>query len=95
MDATATKQPSVNWFRTLKGDRLEVCLAGKTEDGVPLRMRASGTKEHVWEVVDMFEEMTGLTVEAYVKRPPRSGARPLAGQLAIFEQLRSEDEDGA
>lgn len=89
MSATATKQPTDNWFRPLKRDRLEVCLKGLAEDGTPLKMRASGPKDAVWRCVEMFEEMTGKEVVGEWKRPPRAGARPLAGQLSITEQLES------
>jgi hypothetical protein len=90
MSVTAIKQPTDNWFRSLKNDRLEVCLAGRI-DGTPLRIRASGPKDHIWKVVEMFEEMTGIEVVGEWKRSPRSVARPLAGQLSITEQLESSD----
>lgn len=80
---------SDSWFRPLKDDRLEVYLVGKTLDDVPIKVRASGAAVHVWRVVEMFEEMTGKEVVGDWKRPPRTGARPLAGQLSIMEQLES------
>lgn len=80
----ATKKKAAdNWFRSLKNDRLEISLAGKT----------SGPKEPIWQVVAMFEEMTGQQVVGDWKRPPRTGARPLVGQLSITEQLESDHGD--
>lgn len=89
--AVAEREPSDNWFRPLKDDRLEVCLAGQTPDGVAIRMRASGAQEPIWQVVAMFEEMTGKEVVGDWKRPPRTGSRPIEGQLSITEQLESSD----
>lgn len=79
-----------SWFRELKDDRLEVNLVGKTADGVPVKMRASGPKDAVWKCVEMFEEMTGKEVVGEWRRPPRTGPRPLEGQLTIMEEP-SED----
>lgn len=73
-----TAQPGENWFRPLKGDRLEVCL--KAEG---LRLRASGPEGDVWRLVEAFEEMTGVEVQGEWLRPPRRGGRPMAGQLTM------------
>jgi hypothetical protein len=81
-----------SWYRHLKNDRLEVFLVGDI-DGCPLKMRASGPTDRMWEVVAMFEEMTGCAVDGTWLRPPRTGARPLEGQLNIIEAL-AEEEDG-
>lgn len=82
-------EPTRNWFRPLKDDRLEVSLVGVTLDGAPIKMRASGPEAAVWSVVEWFEEMTGKEVVADWKRPPRSGPRPLDGQLTM--ELESDD----
>lgn len=90
MEATAaTTVPSGtldNWFRRLKDDRLEVCVRAK---GV--KLRASGPEEHVWKLVEAFEEQTGVAVEGEWRRPPRTGARPLAGQLTLGEEPGGQD----
>lgn len=92
-DTTATeKEPKSNWFRPLKGDRLEVSLSGVTTDGMPIKVRASGPEASIWRVVEMFEEMTGAQVVGDWKRPPRTGSRPLDGQLTIgLESNDGED----
>lgn len=74
-----------NWFRALKDDRLEVCLAGHSADGVGIKMRASGPAADIWRMVEMFEEMTGKEVVGDWRRPPRIGPRPLDGQLSIMD----------
>lgn len=94
MEATTIKRAD-SWFRGLKGGRLEVSLVGVTTDGVPLKMRASGAEAPIWKVVEMFEEMTGCAVEAEWRRPPRTGPRPMAGQLDLTEALTEVAEDGA
>lgn len=84
--ATTVEQPSENWFRRLKDDRLEVCLKA---DG--LRLRASGSEAEVWQLVELFEELSGLAVEGEWRRPPRTGSRPLDGQLTMDDlELRVE-----
>lgn len=84
--AVITKQPTENWYRQLKGDRIEVCL----KQGA-LRMRASGTEAEVWKLVEAFEELSGAEAVGEWRRPARTGARQLAGQLSITEQLESDD----
>lgn len=81
---TVETPPQENWFRHLQDDRLEVCL--KAEG---LRMRASGPELYVWKLVEMFEEMTGIAINGEWRRPPRTGARQLDGQLTM-DQLESE-----
>ncbi len=90
MEAAEVINRTDSWFRQLKGGRLEVHLVGSVE-GVPLKMRASGPEDAIWKAVSMFEEMTGVAVEGEWRRPPRTGARPLDGQLTIMEQLESGD----
>jgi hypothetical protein len=85
--ATAEGDGDGSWFRNLKGGRLEVCLKGSMPEGSNMKMRASGLERDVWKMVTMFEEMTGREVVGDWKRPPRSGARPIAGQLDIEELL--------
>lgn len=77
-----------NWFRPLKDDRLEVCLKAK---GV--RLRASGTSPEVWKLVELFETLTGAEITADWKRPPRTGSRPLDGQLTIGLESGPDGEE--
>lgn len=90
---SGTIKRSESWYRQLKGDRLEVKLTGQTSDGVAVKVRASGPTEQMWQVVAMFEEMTGTAVNGAWLRPPRSGAKPLEGQLTIIEALEEPDDE--
>lgn len=89
----ATIKATDSWYRELKDDRLEVKLVGQTPDGVVVKIRASGPKDQMWQVAAMFEDMTGTAVNGSWLRPPRSGAKPLEGQLTIIEALEETDED--
>lgn len=81
---TVETPPQENWFRRLKDDRLEVCLKVGA-----LRLRASGTEPEVWRLVEVFEELTGVAINGEWRRPPRTGQRPLDGQLTM-DQLEFE-----
>lgn len=87
MEASTTTpveaQPNENWFRPLKDDRLEVCLKVNG-----LRLRASGPELDVWALVEQFEQRTGVAIDGEWRRPPRTGQRPLEGQLTM-DQLES------
>lgn len=92
MEASATTSvaaaadPTDNWFRKLKGDRLEVCIKASG-----LRMRASGPELDVWKLVEAFEERTGVAIDGEWRRPPRTGSRPLEGQLTLGEEPGGDD----
>ena len=77
------------WFRPLRDDRLEIYLVGTALNGEPVKVRASGAQEAIWELVEWFEQITGREVVGDWRRPPRIGPRPMAGQLSITEQLES------
>lgn len=82
--------PTEGWFRPLADDRLEVLLSAEG-----YRLRASGPEEYVFALVECWEERTGLSVESVRgnwKRPPRTGSRPMAGQLSIGELSSHEPE---
>jgi hypothetical protein len=74
------------WLRQLEdgdgGARLEIFLKAENHQGQPDRkIRASGPIHEMVELVEWFEEKTGLRVESPVlpKRPPRQ----LPGQTAM------------
>lgn len=76
------------WFRELDDNRLEIFLKAR---GV--KIRSSGGREGMFELVEWFENMTGLRVEnPKLRRPPRRGPRPMAGQLDMTE-LESAPSD--
>lgn len=86
MEASATTpvaDKSDNWFRNLKADRLEVCIK---DEASGLRLRASGPQDDIWKLVERFEELSGIAVDGEWRRPPRTGSRPLAGQLTLGEE---------
>lgn len=89
MEASATTpveaSPGDNWFRKLKDDRLEVFLQAEG-----LKLRASGAEADIWRLVEQFEELTGVAVEGEWRRPPRTGSRPLEGQLSLMEEPRED-----
>lgn len=74
------------WIRHLTNDRREIFLKGAGR-----KIRASGSKDEMYELVDWFEERTGLTVNV----PDRvyTGPRPIAGQLVITMELESEENN--
>lgn len=79
------------WFRELKDGRMEAMLKAPG-----IRLRISGSPERVWAAVELFEEWTGKQVAGDWKRPPKRGARPIAGQTDIFmnqRPLEGDDED--
>jgi hypothetical protein len=80
--------PETNWFRELKGDRLEVSLLA---DG--LRMRVSGHEALVWYLVGEFEGLTGKEATGPWKRPLPKGQRQLDGQISMVD-FPPEDDDG-
>lgn len=70
------------WIRVLEGDRLEVFLKAERIKGEPDRkIRASGPTQEMYELVDWFEDKTGLTVA--VPNRVRTGPRPLPGQASL------------
>lgn len=86
--APADAQPTDNWFRELKDDRLEVSLRVEA-----MKMRASGPTADVWRLVERFEELTGVEITGDWRRPPRVGPRALEGQLDLTMQLESGPDD--
>lgn len=75
------------WFRKLAEEgTIEIFL--KAGDR---KIRAHGPEAEMYELVAFFEEKTGLRINGDWRRPPRSGPRPIEGQLDITE-LESGDE---
>lgn len=66
------------WFRELDHGRLEIFL--KTD---ALKVRCSGSYDEMMELVDWFEERTGLRVDSPRWRRVRKGPRPIEGQMAF------------
>jgi hypothetical protein len=74
------------WHRRLHSGALEVMC--RTQG---VRMRVSGPDDWVWEMVEHFEDRTGLVVQSDA-RPPRR-RRQIEGQLAMTE-LESAGSNG-
>lgn len=70
------------WTRPLEGDRLEIFLKAENVHGAPDRkIRASGPREEMYELVDWFEDKTGLRVD--VPNRVRTGPAPIPGQTTL------------
>lgn len=81
------------WIKSLDNDRLEIFLKTEGVLGIEDRkIRASGKRDEMYELVDWFEAKTGLTVN--VPQRLRTGPQPLAGQMDML-QLSSEDSTHA
>lgn len=83
------------WIRQLTGDRLEIFLKAEKLGGQPDRkIRASGAAAEMLELVEWFEEKTGLHVSSPIL--PRRAPTPFAGQLGLEltdkGELESEEE---
>jgi hypothetical protein len=84
-EVTREKQTDA-WHRRLHSGALEVMC--RTQG---IRMRVSGPDDWVWEMVELFEDRTGLAVQSD-SRPPRR-KRQIEGQLSMTE-LESGDNGG-
>ncbi len=73
-------EPTKNWYRQLKGDRIEVCLQAGA-----LRMRASGHETLIWHLVGEFEKLTGVEAVGEWKRPLPKGPRQLDRQISMMD----------
>lgn len=82
------------WIKRLEGDRLEILLKVEHLGDTPDRkIRASGPTADMYELVDWFEEKTGLTVN--VPDRLRTGPKPTEGQMTFtMGELPSEDAKG-
>lgn len=77
------------WFRELAGERLEVFLKAGNR-----KIRAHGPRAEMFELVEWFEQKTGVAVRGNWRRPPRRGPRQLKGQLDMTEMTEAlPDED--
>jgi hypothetical protein len=56
------------WFRKLADDRLEIFLKAEGR-----KVRAHGPRAEMFELVEWFEEKTGVAVRGEWRRPPRRG----------------------
>jgi hypothetical protein len=85
------KKTDLPWFRQLEGGGLEIFL----KHG-PLKVRAHGSREEMFELVDWFEEKAGVKIQGDWRRPPRRGPQPIAGQQTfdIPEIAMTELESG-
>lgn len=75
------------WFRELNGGRMEVMVRS-----ADCRLRVTGTPEQVWEAIELWEQWTGLTVNA--EKRPRRVAAPIAGQLTMAELMGEPESEG-
>lgn len=75
------------WFRKLDDGRLEIYLKVDGDDG--RKIRASGPEAEMYELVDWFEEKTGLKVNSEQWRRVRKGPRPIEGQTSMIPELPS------
>lgn len=79
------KPPVEGWLRRLEpGDdgtgRLEIHL--KARDA-KIKVRASGTEEQMYELVEWFEGATGVKVDHPTWRRVRRGPAPMPNQLTL------------
>lgn len=79
--------PTSNWYRQLRGDRIEVCL-----QTAGLRLRASGHETLIWHLIGEFEKLTGAEAVGEWKRPLPKGPHQLDGQISIIN-FSLEDDD--
>lgn len=88
--ARRSKTPFIDgWMSELDGDRLEIYLKVANTDA-DRKIRASGPREEMFELVSWFEERTGLRFDHPKWRDRvRRGPRPIAGQAA-FPELSSD-----
>lgn len=78
------------WFRELADDRLEVFLKAEGR-----KVRAHGRREEMFELVEWFEEKTGVAVKGEWLRPSRRGPRPIKGQLDMTEMTEPMPDEPA
>lgn len=82
------------WIRQLDNDRLEIFLRVQNVRGNQDRkIRASGPREEMYELVDWFETKTGLTVNVPDRK--RTGPKPLPGQTALTMGELPSGEEGS
>lgn len=78
----------------LDAGRLEIFLKVERSDepGESRKVRASGPREDMYELVEWFESHTGLRFDHPAWRDRvRRGPKPLAGQLALGTHELSSD----
>jgi hypothetical protein len=80
------------WIKRLEGDRLEIFVRCADFSDVPdTKIRASGPEASMLELVEWFEEKTGLRVNSPIL--PRRAPKPIPGQLGfIMDELPSHDD---
>lgn len=75
------------WHRELHDGHVEVMCKAPG-----FRIRVSAPEEQAWRFVELFEEMTGLTVQSD-RRPRRAPSVPV-GQLTMTELMSDSNEPG-
>jgi acylphosphatase len=91
--SVAQTPPVEGWFRQLDGGRVEIFVKAHGR-----KIRAHGPSSEMNELVDWFEEKTGVTVEASWR--VRTGPKPIPGQaelpltLEMGEATEAEAESG-
>lgn len=76
MPRTASPAPVQGWFRQLEGGHVEIFVKAHGR-----KIRAHGPASEMNELVDWFEEKTGVTVEAGWR--VRKGPKPIPGQAEL------------
>lgn len=93
MPRSASTAPVEGWFRQLEDGNVEIFVKAHGR-----KIRAHGPASEMNELVDWFEEKTGVTVEASWR--VRQGAKPIPGQgelpftLDMGEATEAEAESG-
>lgn len=93
----APRKPKVEgWIRELEYDRLEIFLKVEGYTDQDRKIRASGPKDDMLELVEWFEGKTGLRVSSPVL--PKRSRPQMPGSVPLFEigdeatsELESED----
>lgn len=76
------------WFRPLTDGRMEMLLKGRG-----LKVRCSGHAHEMNAFADLFEQMTGLSVngpDSGVFTRKRRGPKPIEGQLDMLEATEDQ-----
>lgn len=77
------------WFRKLEGERLEIFL--KHGDR---KVRAHGPEADMFELVEWFEDKTGVQIQGGWRRPPRSGPYLHPAQQDLEVQIAELESGG-
>lgn len=89
-----TPQPKIEgWFRQLDEGRIEIFLKVEFRDQPTRKIRSSGPEAEMFELVEWFEQKTGLRVDSPTWRRVRTGPKPLEGQASLLDATPEPDSE--